>query len=71
MAFGESFARLRGAGTDAHIQHSRALMARLGARGFPSFALEQDGRFTLLDAGPYLGQPERWSARLGGLLKGD
>lgn len=68
-AFGNAFDRLRGPATEAHIQHSRALMARLGARGFPSFALEQDGQFTLLDAGPYLGQPERWSARLSGLLQ--
>ncbi len=69
-AFGQAFDRLRGPATEAHIQHSRALMAQLGARGFPSFALEREGQFTLLDAAPYLGQPARWSAWLSGMIKG-
>lgn len=43
----------------SHIAKTRQLMERVGARGFPSFALERDGKFTLLDAGAFLGHPQK------------
>ena len=63
-AFGSAYERLEGAATQAHIEQSRALLARIGGHGFPSFALELDGRFTSVDFGPYLGQPDAWRAWL-------
>jgi putative protein-disulfide isomerase len=59
-AFGSAYERLQGAATQAHIEESRALLARVGGRGFPTFALERDGRFEVVDVGPYLGQPDAW-----------
>ena len=63
-AFGGVYARLQGAATQAHIEQSRALLARICGRGFPTFALERDGRFTIVDIGPYLGQPDVWRSWL-------
>lgn len=59
-AFGSAYERLQGAPTQTHIEQSRALLARIGGHGFPTFALERDGRFTLVDIGPYLGRPDAW-----------
>ncbi|MGE8146044.1 DsbA family protein [Pseudomonas frederiksbergensis] len=50
--------------TDRHIKESRALLANVGGQGFPTFALEQNGQFTLIDIGPWLGKPEAFAARL-------
>lgn len=47
-----------------HFADSRRLMNRLGAAGFPTFALERDGRLQVLDTGRYLGQPDDWRAFL-------
>lgn len=63
-AFGSAYARLVGAATQAHIEQSRALLARIGRHGFPTFALELDGRFMIVDIGPYLGQPDTWRSWL-------
>lgn len=63
-AFGGVYERLQGAATQAHIEQSRALLARIGGHGFPTVALERDGRFTIVDIGPYLGQPDVWSTWL-------
>ncbi|MBI3144690.1 MAG: DsbA family protein [Pseudogulbenkiania sp.] len=63
-AFAAEFARQNGAATQAHIAASRALLARVGGRGFPTFALQQGETLTLLDAGRFFGQPEAWRARL-------
>jgi putative protein-disulfide isomerase len=63
-AFGRACERLRGVATQTHIEQSRALLARVGGQGFPTFALEIDGRFTRVDSGPYLGQPDAWRAWL-------
>lgn len=52
------------AGTDHHIKESRALLAKVGGQGFPTFALEQNGQFTLIDIGPWLGKPEAFAAWL-------
>ncbi|MGO4814582.1 DsbA family protein [Cupriavidus sp. 2MCAB6] len=55
-----------GAGqTQAHMADSRALLNRLGGQGFPTFALERgDGRFAVLDVGPYLGDAAAWQDSL-------
>jgi putative protein-disulfide isomerase len=58
--FGSAYERLQGAATQAHIEQSRALLARIGGHGFPTFALERDGQFTIVDIGPYLGRPDAW-----------
>ncbi|KAF2392219.1 DsbA family protein [Pseudomonas frederiksbergensis] len=50
--------------TDRHIKESRALLANVGGQGFPTFALEQNGQFTLIDIGPWLGKPEAFAAWL-------
>lgn len=63
-AFARAFEALQGAATQAHIDQSRALLRRLGRSGFPTFALERDGRFESVDIGPYLGQPDAWRAWL-------
>lgn len=59
-AFGSAYERLQGAATQAHIEQSRALLARIGGHGFPTFALEREDSFTIVDIGPYLGQPDAW-----------
>lgn len=63
-AFAAAFEQMRGAAMQDHIAASRALLARVGGNGFPSFALEQDGRYTLVDIAPYLGQAELWKSWL-------
>ncbi|SEN36609.1 putative protein-disulfide isomerase [Pseudomonas sp. ok272] len=47
--------------TQGHIKASRTLLAKVGGQGFPTLALEQDGQFTLIDIGPWLGQPEAFA----------
>jgi len=58
--FGRTYERLQGAATQAHIEQSRALLARIGGHGFPTFALELDGQFTTVAISPYLSQPDAW-----------
>ena len=53
------------ADTERHIKDSRALLANVGGQGFPTFALEQDGQFTLVDIGPWLGKPQAFAQWLG------
>ncbi|MCU1749351.1 DsbA family protein [Pseudomonas sp. 6D_7.1_Bac1] len=50
--------------TQDHIKKSRALLAQVGGQGFPTLALEQDGQFSLVDIGPWLGKPEAFAAWL-------
>ncbi|WP_166218411.1 DsbA family protein [Pseudomonas atagonensis] len=57
-------AAFKSADTEHHIKASRALLARLGGRGFPTLALEQHGQFTLIDLSPWLGKPEVFAAWL-------
>lgn len=56
------------ADVQGHIKASRALLARVGGQGFPTFALEQEGRFTLIDIGPWFGKPEAFADWLRGAL---
>ncbi len=62
--FAEAFDACSGEPLRAHFADSRRLMNRLGAAGFPTFALERDGRLQVLDTGRYLGQPDDWRAFL-------
>jgi putative protein-disulfide isomerase len=64
IAFGAAFEAASGEPTRTHIEDSRALLARVEGQGFPTFALERDGRFEVIDIGPYLGRVEAWKARL-------
>lgn len=50
-----------GAPTQAHIQHSREWLAKVGAQGFPTLVLEQDDRVELIDISPWLGKPEAFA----------
>jgi putative protein-disulfide isomerase len=44
----------------AHIRESRELLQQLGGSGFPTFALEKDGREEMLASAGYLRKPEAW-----------
>jgi len=63
-AFLAILAETEGKEVQAHIAQSRSLMQRVGASGFPSFVIEQGGRFTPVDAGMFLGRPEEFAEEL-------
>jgi putative protein-disulfide isomerase len=65
--FTAAYRQLQAEATQAHIAESRALLARVGGQGFPTFALETNGQFTRIDIGRFLGQPEAWRNWLNGL----
>ncbi|HBL66212.1 MAG TPA: protein-disulfide isomerase, partial [Achromobacter sp.] len=56
-AFDAAYGAAQGADTAAHIAASRQLLARVGGSGFPTFALELGGVYTLLEPARYLGRP--------------
>lgn len=62
--FDLAFRQHADAPTEAHIAASRALLRRVGGRGFPTFALEHAGTLAAVDAMAFLGQPQRWQAWL-------
>lgn len=55
---------MHGERTQAHINESRALLARSGGRGFPTLLLEQGGRLQVIDASTYYGAVDAWQAFL-------
>jgi putative protein-disulfide isomerase len=57
-AFVQVLNEIEGEEVHLHIGETRGLMERIGARGFPSIALERDGRITLLDTSAFLGRPQ-------------
>jgi putative protein-disulfide isomerase len=57
-------AALKQAPVSAHIKASRALLARVGGQGFPTFALETEGLFEVLNVGAYLGRIDAWCDKL-------
>jgi len=61
QAFAAAF---KTADTERHIKDSRALLAKVGGQGFPTFALEHEGQFTLIDIGPWLGKPQAFATWL-------
>lgn len=62
--FDRALAECEGATVQAHIAATRALMARIGAAGFPTFVLEIGGRRDRVDAGAFLGRPEAFAGWL-------
>lgn len=63
--FAEAYASLEGQATEQHFADSRAWLARAGADGFPTLALETaDGMLARLDVGAWLGQPVAWASHL-------
>ena len=63
-AFKAAFELNNGAVVAEHFKQSRAFLSRVDGQGFPSLALEKEGRFSLIDIGPYLGKPEAFVAWL-------
>lgn len=58
--FVATIAAMNGERMQAHFDESRALLAKSGRSGFPTFAIEQDGRLDALDVSAYFGQPDAW-----------
>lgn len=68
-AFDAEFKQVVANELQAHFKHSRTLLAEVGGQGFPTLVLEQDGQFSLIDIGPWLGKPEVFAHWLGQSLK--
>jgi putative protein-disulfide isomerase len=62
--FAQAYARIGEEELQQHIAASRRLLAQVGGHGFPTFVLEQDGRFEVLDTGRWLGEPDAWREHL-------
>jgi putative protein-disulfide isomerase len=63
-AFEAEFARMLGTIVQSHIDESRRLLTRVGGQGFPTFALEKNGRYEIVELGRWLGEPGAWQATL-------
>jgi len=64
-AFSAEMQAINGEILNQHIAESRALLAQLGGRGFPTFALENSaGQLQVLNAGRYLGDAPAWQEML-------
>ncbi|NBF01711.1 DsbA family protein [Pseudomonas sp. Fl5BN2] len=61
VEFEAAFDQVVGHELDEHIKASRALLAKVGGQGFPTLALERDGRYQLLDISSWLGKPEAFA----------
>ncbi|NBF07222.1 DsbA family protein [Pseudomonas sp. Fl4BN1] len=61
VEFEAAFDQVIGHELDEHIKASRALLAKVGGQGFPTLALERDGRYQLLDISSWLGKPEAFA----------
>lgn len=59
-AFALELERQGGTVLAEHLVASRRGLARLGGAGFPTLALERDGRLQRLDVGTWLGRPGAW-----------
>lgn len=66
QAFAAALSASEGDAVQRHIGETRALMQRLGVRGFPSFVLEQAGSWRSIDIGPFMGQPAAFAEWLQG-----
>ena len=62
--FAQAYERIGEEELQQHIAASRRLLTQVGGHGFPTFVLEQDGRFEMLDAGRWLGEPDAWRDHL-------
>lgn len=68
-AFAATMRQLEGEPVARHIEESRRLLSAVGGHGFPTFVLElPEQGWTVLDIGPYLGQPAAWRDYLASLL---
>ena len=63
-AFQVAYERCFGERTHAHFAQSRALLAQVGGDGFPTFVLERDGNFAVMDYDPYFRDPAGWQRAL-------
>lgn len=63
-AFEAEFARMLGTIVQSHIDASRRFLVQVGGQGFPTFALEKDGRFEIVEMSRWLGQTDAWQAAL-------
>lgn len=52
-----------------HLQASKAQMETLQATGFPTFALERDGKWEVLHLGRFLGRPDKFQQALTAMLR--
>jgi putative protein-disulfide isomerase len=57
-AFAQAFDHAQGDAVRAHVQSTRELMARVGARGFPTLILEIDGKLQSVDMSAFLGKAD-------------
>lgn len=62
--FAQAYARIGEEELQQHIAASRRLLAQVGGHGFPTFVLEHEGHFEVLDTGRWLGEPEAWREHL-------
>ncbi len=60
LAFSNALGKSRGEVTHQHIHESRALLARFGGHGFPTFALEHNSRIQTIGFDEHLGRPREW-----------
>jgi putative protein-disulfide isomerase len=67
-AFEEALAHALVHEAGPHILATRQLMGRIGAQGFPSFALESQGRLMPVAWQGFLGDPAGFAAHVAGLL---
>ncbi|WP_458761632.1 DsbA family protein [Cupriavidus basilensis] len=51
-----------------HIRDTQALLEALGGRGYPTLAIEKDGKLSRLHLGRYIGKPELFRQALAKLL---
>lgn len=56
--FAEALDRQSGEALQAHINETRAFMARVGAQGFPTFVLETGASLQIVNFADYLGRPQ-------------
>ncbi len=63
-AFSKFLQHFRGVAVNTHFMESRNLLGAVGARGYPTFAIERDGRLERLDHTPFLGRPDAWQNAL-------
>ena len=62
--FQASYESCRGERTHAHFAQSRDLLAEVGGDGFPTFVLEREGNFAVMDYDPYSRDPAGWQRAL-------
>ncbi|WP_430390263.1 DsbA family protein [Dyella sp. 20L07] len=67
-AFRSSFAKMQGTPTFEHVQDSRRMLGELGGQGFPTLALEINGKRQVLPHHHDYGRPQAFVNRIAALL---